>query len=100
MYPIKITVKENSWIAKMAAKKLKVSNVAFTLGNTIHLYNASATEFFNDAKWLRHELKHVEQFRRYGFFTFIWKYCMESMKNGYFQNRFEIEAREAERFDF
>lgn len=99
MYPIRITVKENSWIAKIAAKKLKVNNVAFTLGNTIHLHNASAAEFFNDARWLRHELKHVEQFKRYGFLLFVWKYCLESLKKGYFQNRFEIEAREAELFE-
>jgi Domain of unknown function (DUF4157) len=100
MYPIKITVKENSWIAKLAAKKLKVSNVAFTLGTTIHLHNASAAEFFNDAKWLRHELKHVEQFRRYGFFGFIWKYSVESLKKGYSRNKFEVEAREAELLEY
>jgi Domain of unknown function (DUF4157) len=97
MYPIRITLKENSWLAKIAAKKLRVSNVAFTLGTTIHLYNATASEFLNDAQWLRHELKHVEQFKRYGFFTFIWKYCVESLKKGYFQNKYEVEAREAER---
>ena len=96
MHPIKITVRENSWLAKIAAKKLGVSNVAFTLGHTIRLYNASAAEFLSDERWLRHELKHVEQFRRYGFFTFIFKYSWESFKKGYTNNKYEVEARAAE----
>lgn len=92
-----IKIKENSWKAKMAAGWLKVDNVAFTLGRTIHLHNASAQEFIQDQRWVKHELKHVEQFRRYGFLPFIALYTIEAIRHGYYNNKYEIEARMAEK---
>ena len=91
-----IKIKERSWKAKMAAWWLGVDNVAFTLGKTIHLYNATAQEFLHDSRWVKHELKHVEQFRRYGFVSFITLYTIETIKKGYRNNKYEIEARMAE----
>ena len=91
-----IKIKENSWIAKLAAKKLHASNIAIVLGRTIHLYNATKEDLLENKKWLKHELCHVKQFYRYGFFTFIVKYLWESLCNGYYNNKFEVEAREAE----
>jgi hypothetical protein len=41
-------------------------------------------------------LKHIEQYRRYGIARFIVLYLVESIKKGYYNNRFEIEARKAE----
>jgi hypothetical protein len=70
--------------------------VALTLGHTIHLHNASAAEFRADRRWVLHELKHVEQFRRYGFWLFLLLYAAESLRKGYQNNRFEVEARDAE----
>ncbi|MBL7702308.1 MAG: DUF4157 domain-containing protein [Ferruginibacter sp.] len=89
-------IKENSWLAKIAAKKLGTDNVAMVLGKTIHLYGASKTEFLADEKWLKHELCHIKQFREHGYFMFIVKYVWESIRKGYYNNRFEVEAREAE----
>lgn len=89
-------VKENSFFARLAAAKLGVDNVAITLGSTIHLYNTSKERFRSDHRWVRHELKHIEQFRKYGFFRFIFLYSIESLRKGYYQNRFEQEARAAE----
>lgn len=89
-------IKENSWIAKLAAKKLKSDNVAIVIGETIHLYNISKEDFLKDKKWVRHEMCHINQFKQYGFFTFIFKYVWESLKNGYCNNKYEVEAREAE----
>lgn len=43
-----------------------------------------------------HELKHVEQFEREGWFRFLWLYMLDYLKAGYYNNRFEIEARNAE----
>ncbi len=80
----------------MAAKKLGVDQVALTLGNTIHLYNTSAERFRSDRRWVKHELKHIEQFRQHGFYWFIILYTLESMQKGYYHNRFEQEARAAE----
>lgn len=91
-----IKIRERSWKAKIAAWWLGVDNVAFTLGKTIHLYNATAQEFLHDTRWVKHELKHVEQFRRYGFISFIARYAIETIKKGYRNNKYEIEARMAE----
>ncbi|WP_336516088.1 eCIS core domain-containing protein [Pollutibacter soli] len=96
MEALQVNIKENSWLAKLAAWKLGVDNVALTLGTTIHLHKASAEVLINDERWVRHELKHVEQFIKYGYFKFIFLYVMESLRKGYENNRFEVEAREAE----
>lgn len=90
-------IKENSWVARLAAKKLGAPRVAMVIGNTIHLHNASRDFFLSHERWVRHELAHVAQFRKYGFFRFIGLYLWESLRKGYYQNRFEVEAREAER---
>jgi hypothetical protein len=92
----KFRIRENSFFAHLAAKKLGVDQVALTLGNTIHLYNTSAERFRSDRRWVKHELKHVEQFRQHGFCWFIILYTLESMQKGYYHNRFEQEARAAE----
>ncbi len=39
---------------------------------------------------------HVQQFKKYGFLNFIIKYLWESWKVGYYNNKFEAEARKAE----
>ena len=89
-------IRENSILARIGAWKLGTSRMAMTIGNTIHLHNTSKQEFLEDQRWVKHELKHVEQYQRYGFIGFIWKYTIESILRGYYNNRFEIEAREAE----
>ncbi len=93
---IKYRIKTDSLFARIAAMKLGSRQVAFVLGSTIHLYNTSEEEFLENTCWLKHELCHIEQFRRYGFFTFIFLYLYESVKHGYHNNKYEIEAREAE----
>ncbi len=89
-------IKENSWIAKLAAKKLHSDKVAIVLGKTIHLYNTSKKQFLINDKWLRHELCHVKQFQKNGYLFFIVKYLWETIKHGYHNNRYEVEARDAE----
>ncbi len=89
-------IKENSWIAKIAARKLHSENVALVLGKKIHLYNVSKEDFLRNKKWVKHEMCHLRQFEKHGFFTFIFKYLWESLKVGYYKNKFEAEARNAE----
>lgn len=89
-------IKEHSWLAKIAAKKLGTKRVAMVLGNCIHLHNTSKEAFLQDKKWLKHELCHVEQFKKYGFVGFIIRYLWESLKKGYYNNKYEVEARAAE----
>lgn len=89
-------IKENSLIAKLAAKKLNAKSVAIVLGKTINLHNVSKENFLQDTKWLRHELCHVQQFAQHGNFSFLIKYLWESLRNGYYNNKYEEEARAAE----
>jgi hypothetical protein len=83
-------------IARLAAWKLNCNKVAIVIGKTIHLHNTQQQEFLEDKQWLLHELKHIEQFRRHGFLPFICLYLWESLRHGYINNKYEIEARAAE----
>lgn len=89
-------IKENSWIAGLAARKLHADSVAIVIGHTIHLHNSSSEAFLKDERWLKHELCHVRQFEQHGFLAFIIKYLWESIRRGYFNNKYEVEARQAE----
>ncbi|MDQ2863351.1 MAG: DUF4157 domain-containing protein [Bacteroidota bacterium] len=91
-----LNVRENSWIAKWAAKKLKSENVAIVIGKTIHLHNVSRQKFLADEKWVKHESCHLKQFKENGTFIFILKYLWESARHGYYNNKYEVEARKAE----
>ena len=90
------TIKENSWLAKIAAKKLNTSAVAMVIGSTIHLHNTTTSEFLKDTRWVKHELCHLRQYKQHGTIGFIVKYLWESLKKGYYDNHFEVEARAAE----
>ena len=90
------SLKENSWLAGIAAKKLRAASVAMVLGNTIHLYNTSQEEFLKNENWVKHEQYHIKQFRQHGYIGFIVKYLWESIRKGYYDNKFEVEARAAE----
>ena len=89
-------VKENSWLAGIAAWKLGSNAVAMVLGKTIHLQNISKADFLQNKRLLRHELCHVKQYRQHGFAWFLVQYLWESIHKGYYKNKFEVEAREAE----
>ncbi len=91
-----LNVRENSWIAKWAAKKLKSENVAIVIGKTIHLHNVSRQQFLADEKWVKHETCHLQQFKKNGTFIFLLKYLLESIRHGYYNNKYEVEARSAE----
>ena len=41
-----------------------------------------------------HEMIHVDQVRRLGWFKFYASYIVEHFKNGYDGNKYELEARE------
>ena len=89
-------LKENSKRARLAAYYLGFKNVAIVFGRTIFLWNITKQNFLNDKKHLAHELCHVRQYKQYGFFRFIFLYVLESLRKGYYNNKFEVEARAAE----
>jgi hypothetical protein len=91
-----VKIKENSWIANIAARKLHVRSVAVVIGKTIHLCNATTHDFIKNERWLKHELCHVMQFKKHGGYFFLLKYIWQSIKHGYYNNPYEIEARAAE----
>ncbi len=91
-----IRIKERSWLARIAAWKLKGGNAALVLGRTIHLYNISKESFLANERLLKHELCHVRQYKQYGMISFLSRYLWESIRKGYYNNRFEVEARGAE----
>lgn len=86
-------IKENSLLARIVRVQMKSSNVAMVIGNKIHLSGVTKEHFLNDKKWLRHEMVHIEQFQRYGFFRFLFLYLAEWVRKGYYNNKFEVEAR-------
>ena len=90
------TIKENSYVAKIAARKLKASSVAIVFGSTIHLWNSSKEDFLKNERWLKHELCHIRQYKEHGYIGFLVKYLWESFRKGYYNNKFEVEARKAE----
>ncbi len=92
----KVYIREHSWLARLAARKLRYGHVAMVLGHTIHLHNATLEQFFARPSWVLHELKHVEQYERLGIFRFLWTYFQEYLKVGYYNISLEAEARAAE----
>lgn len=89
-------IHEQSLWAWLAARKLRSPHIAVTLGCNIHLWNTDKHTFLTDSSWVKHELCHVLQFRRYGFVRFLCLYLMENIRKGYRNNKFEKEARMAE----
>ncbi len=92
----KIRIRENSWLARGAAKNLGFDYVAMVFGHTIHLHNTTLEKFFARPSWVIHELKHVEQYERFGTLGFLWNYFLEHFRKGYWNNALEAEARAAE----
>lgn len=90
-----LKIKERSVLARIARRVLKSANVAMVLGKTIHLSGVSRAAFLENKSWVAHELCHVRQFQEHGFFRFLWLYLLESIRKGYYHNKFEVEARQA-----
>lgn len=91
-----ISIKCNSWIARLAAFKLRSSACAVTIGKSIYLHNASMQDLLANEAWYRHELAHVVQYKKYGLIGFLIRYVWYSIRYGYYNNPLEIEARMAE----
>jgi hypothetical protein len=90
---VELKIKERSLFARIARRVLKMPNVAMVLGKTIHLSGVSREAFLQNKPWVAHELCHVRQFQEHGYFRFLGLYLLESMKRGYYHNKFEVEAR-------
>lgn len=63
-----------------------------SLWNTIYLRE----EHMNDERLIRHERCHINQIEREGRLRFAIKYMFYLVTKGYYDNPYEIEARNAE----
>lgn len=90
-------IRERSPLARVARMVLKSSNVAMVLGDTVHLSGVDKDTFLQDKLWVAHEVCHIRQFREHGYFRFLWLYLLESLRKGYYHNKYEEEARLAGR---
>lgn len=70
-------IKENSFRARLASKKLGTQRIAIVFGNTIYLHNSTKKEFLANERWLKHELCHIRQFSEHGFLPFLFKYLIK-----------------------
>lgn len=93
---IAVIVKEQSWIARIAARVLKTRRVAIVINRTIYLHQTNCEDFLNNKPWLLHELTHIGQYEKHGTVKFILLYLFESLRKGYSNNMFEKEARDGE----
>lgn len=82
-----VEVIEHSWFARAHARA-----VATTRRRRIYL-RGSAHDFFTDPVLMLHEYCHVIRQWRPGRLT-VWRYLLEWFRRGYWDNRFEVEARE------
>ncbi|MGH8187803.1 MAG: eCIS core domain-containing protein [Steroidobacteraceae bacterium] len=82
-----VRVIERSWYARA-----HFGARATTRRNRI-LLTDSAETFWRDGELVLHEYFHVLRQWQSGRLT-IWRYLVESLRRGYWLNRFEIEARE------
>ena len=93
---IKVSISDNAWQARLASRFLKSDNAAIVFGSNIYLWGSSKQAFLDNRRWLLHELQHVLQYQREGFTGFIFKYFINHIRYGYYNNPYEVEARDAE----
>ncbi len=88
----------NSPLARVARLVLgRAPRVAMVIGKTVHLSGATRAEFLADPEWVAHEEVHLRQVHDLGLARFLAEYLLESARVGYYQNKFEVEAREGAR---
>ena len=92
-----LRTRTHSPLARIACRVLGSQRVAMVIGQTVHLSGATRDEFLADAEWVAHELVHIRQFKEHGLVPFLWKYLVESVRVGYYHNKYEVEAREEAR---
>jgi hypothetical protein len=83
----------NSKLAKFLGFFTKQENYAITTSESCARYSCPKEAV--SIPWRKHEECHKRQYLRLGWFNFIEQYLWESIKHGYTNNKFEVEAREA-----
>lgn len=76
-------------------KRREMCGFAITTSKKCTRYSCSEDKV--DIKWRKHEECHKRQFAYYGWLPFVLMYLWESVKFGYYNNKYEVEARRASR---
>lgn len=85
------TVSQVQVIEHSLYARLHPRAIATTRRRRIYL-RGSAQEFFDDPRLMLHEYCHVLKQWEPGDLT-VMRYCLEWLRHGYWNNRFEVEAR-------
>lgn len=93
---IRVRIRQNAWLAKIACRCIRQKDVALTVSKTIYLSHSTPVHFLDNQRWVAHELAHVRQFMDYGLIRFLVMYLAESIRKGYYQNKWEAAARAQE----
>jgi Domain of unknown function (DUF4157) len=90
--PPGVTIRRGRLVTKVAGLMggMGAPAAAVTLGSTIVVDRDVPLT----ARLLTHELEHVRQWREVPLFPL--RYTLESVRRGYWNNRFEVQARDAE----
>jgi len=86
---MKIRRKYNNWIPQL----LNVGAITlypFILYSRTKPYLLARPDYLKAI--FKHEYIHIDQVRRMGWFKFYFLYLVESAKNGYKENKYELEA--------
>ena len=91
--PEDVSVRAAHWLPALAGRLsgMRAPAAAVTIGRTIIVHPNVQL----DVRLLRHELAHVQQWRRFPV-TFPARYVFNHLRYGYHANPFEVEARAAE----
>lgn len=90
-----VKLKTDTLVSKVAFRLIrshKNKAIASAINKTIHLHAITAEAFVERKAFMRHELQHIIQYHTIRFF--VLKYIWETLKKGYFNNKYEVEARE------
>lgn len=89
-------VVEKSKLARFAGRMSgQQDKYAITFGKTIFV-SCSKEDFLAEDWWVRHEVTHVQQYKKYGIVGFLERYIVSSIFHSYREIPFEKEAISAE----
>lgn len=85
-----------NWIAKVVVTMARI-NIPGTIGVTIYPFIFIYPKIYaNNKRLIRHELKHIEQYKRYWIIGFPFIYIYQYIRYGYWECPLEQEARRTE----
>jgi hypothetical protein len=89
-------VKDNSRLAKFVGRLSgQEDKYAITFGKTIFV-SCAREDFLAEHWWVRHEVTHIQQYKKYGVAGFLERYVVSSIFHSYREIPFEKEAISAE----